>query len=134
MRIKTAHQRRTRRAAPRRIVKLRKSQPVRRKPVQIRRIDLTAVAPDIRIPHIIRHYQNDIRPRPSRHPRQPPRTSPQHQHPQPHTATTQKTTTIKTIQIHLFLRIKTRPEEALTSSLLPAASTFDIHLFNIPQF
>ena len=61
MRMQSRHQGRTRRAAERTVVELREPQAVRGQAVQIRRLDLAAVAAEVGVAHVIRENNDDVR-------------------------------------------------------------------------
>jgi len=60
VRVEPAHEARASRAAAGGVVEVREPQPVGGQTVEARRVDLTAVAPDVRVTHVIRHDQDDV--------------------------------------------------------------------------
>ena len=60
MRIQPGKQRRPRGAASRRVVKLREPNAIFGKAIQVRCLNLTAVATDVRISHVVGHDQDNI--------------------------------------------------------------------------
>ncbi len=60
--ITAGHQRRAARTANGAVVELCKTHSVRRQTINRRRLDLAAIAAQIREPHVIRHHDDDVRP------------------------------------------------------------------------
>ena len=61
--IKSRHQRNPRRPTLRRIVHLRVANPPLRQLIQMRRLNLRSITSQVRVPHIIDHHHEDVRPR-----------------------------------------------------------------------
>ena len=60
MLVHPREQRCPRRAATRGIIKLRKAKPIRRQFIQRRRLNLTALATDVRKAHVVGHDDDDV--------------------------------------------------------------------------